>query len=152
MKIDYNPHIAFRAETQPTQAKASESATKPAEPDTFKKSGSVKEDIGRIAKFSTTLGEMTKAAAKAIGYGAATAAAGLTCGWLFGALPRGFKKGGSIIKTFKNPLQSISKKAKIITGLSTAAVAGYQLIKGKLATNQKTSNVDHQLKIGHRKG
>lgn len=151
MQVNYNPQTAFRAQVQPLQTELSQSvATKPLESDTFKKSSSVKEDIGKVAKFFTTLSEMTKATVKAVGYGAATVAAGLSCGWLFGALPRGFKKGNSLKQVFKQPLKSISTKAKVITGLAAATVAGIELVKGKLSANQRTANVDHQLKIGHR--
>lgn len=151
MQVNYNPQTTFRAQVQPLQTELSQSvATKPSESDTFKKSGSVKEDIGKVAKFFTTLSEMTKATVKAVGYGAATVAAGLSCGWLFGALPRGFKKGNSLKQVFKQPLKSISTKAKVITGLAAATVAGIELVKGKLSANQRTANVDHQLKIGHR--
>lgn len=151
MQVNFNPQIAFRSQTAQPQASQQE-VTKPAESDSFKKSGSVKEDIGKVAKFFTTLSEMTKAGVKAVGYGAVTVAAGLSCGWLFGALPRGFKKGNSLKQVFKQPLKSVSTKAKVLTGLATAAVAGYHLIKGKLSANQRTANVDHQLKIGHREG
>lgn len=153
MQVNFNPQIAFKSQTVQPQAETSVVVTtKPTKPDSFKKSGSVKEDIGKAAKFFTTLSEMTKAGVKAVGYGAVTVAAGLSCGWLFGALPRGFKKGNSLKQVFKQPLKSISTKAKVLTGLATAVVAGYHIIKGKLSANQRTANVDHQLKIGHREG
>lgn len=149
-QITFKPNVTFTSQPlEQAQPQVAAPATETA-PDTFEKKGSIKEDIGKFAKFFTTLSEMTKAAVKAIGYGAATTATFLAGGWLFGALPKGFKKGNSLLNTFKHPIKSISTKAKVITGIATAAVAGYQLIKGKLSANQRTANVDHQLNIGHR--
>lgn len=151
MQVNFNPNITFRSQTEPAQTEVQQQpALTQTEPDTFKKSGSVKEDIGKVAKFFTTLSEMTKASVKAMGYGAVTAVGFLAGGWLFGSLPRGFKKGNSLLDVFKHPIRNISTKAKVITGIATAAVAGYHIVKGKLKANQRTANVDHQLNIGHR--
>ncbi len=114
-----------------------------------KRSG-LREDISKIAKFFTTLGEMTKASVKAVGYGTLTVGASLLGFWTFGAVPRGFKNGNNIIDAFKHPIKNISKKGKVITALLGLGVASYHLIKGKLIANQRTANVDHQLKTGHR--
>ena len=149
-QITFNPSFRSQVQIQPNE-QPKEVVVRVGEPDSFsKQSNGMKEDIGKIAKFFTTLSEMTKATIKAVGYGAATAGTFLAGSWLFGALPKGFKKGNSLWNTIKHPLKSISTKAKVITGLATAVVAGYHLVKGKLTANQRTANVDHQLNIGHR--
>ena len=131
------------------QAMSSSQFSQPAEKQPEKRSG-LREDISKIAKFFTTLGEMTKATFKAAGYGALTVAASLTGFWAFGAVPKGFKKGNNVLDAFKHPIKNISKKGKVITALLGLGVASYHLIKGKLIANQRTANVDHQLKTGHR--
>ena len=162
MRIYFNPSMSFKQqmpkdvqEQEKTlqQLPAAKALTQ--EQDAYaatkkqKKSGFV-EGLSKIAKFFTTLSEMTKAIFKAVGYGALTVAASLTSFWAFGAVPRGLKKGNSIIEAFKHPIKNISKKGKIITGILGLGVVSYHLIKGKLSANQRTANVDHQLKTGHR--
>lgn len=157
MQVSFNPNVSFKSQTpqltNPTGAAQSvpQAGSAPvvasAEPE--KRKG-LREDISKIAKFFTTLGEMTKATFKAIGYGALTVVASLTGFWAFGAVPRGFKKGNNILDAFKHPVKNISKKGKVITALLGLGVASYHLIKGKLISNQRTANVDHQLKTGHR--
>lgn len=150
MQVNFNPVVSFKHQT-PTST--NNSTTSVAQvvvvPENQKKSG-FREDISRIAKFFTTLSEMTKATVKAAAYGGLTAGAFLAGFWTFGALPRGFKKGNSLMEVCKRPIKNISTKGKIITTLATLGVASYHLIKGKLVTNQRTANVDHQLKTGHR--
>ena len=131
------------------QAMSSPQFSQPAEKQPEKRSG-LREDISKIAKFFTTLSEMTKASFRAVGYGALTVAASLTGFWAFGAVPRGLKKGNNVLDAFKHPIKNISKKGKVITALLGLGVASYHLIKGKLIANQRTANVDHQLKTGHR--
>ena len=131
------------------QAMSSPQFSQPAEKQPEKRSG-LREDISKIAKFFTTLGEMTKASFKAVGYGALTIAASLAGFWAFGAVPKGFKKGNNVLDAFKHPIKNISKKGKVITALLGLGVASYHLIKGKLIANKRTANVDHQLKTGHR--
>ncbi len=152
MAINFNPNIAFKNQSQQVQPQpvSQPQSVKSAEPDTFQKSHSFKEDIGKVAKFFTTLSEMSKATVKAISYGAATTGVFLAGGWMFGALPRGFRKGNSLKRVFTHPIKSISTKAKVLTTVAAVGAAGYQIIKGKLKTNQRTANVDHQLNIGHR--
>lgn len=150
MQVNFNPNMSFKSnEVSPHEQSEAAVGIKHSKPDTFEKS-SVKEDIGKVAKCFTTLSEMTKASVKALMYGAVTTVVGLACGWMFGALPKGFKKSGSLKQTFGHPLKSISKKAKILTGVATVAVAGFNIIKGILNTNQHTANIDHKLRIGHR--
>lgn len=110
--------------------------------------GSLREGLSDTAKFYTNAKEMTKATAKAVGYGTIAAGATFAGFWLFGAVPRSIKEVNLL--AFKNPLKSLSTKGKVLTALAGVAVAGYELIRGKLRANQKTANVDHQLKTGHR--
>ena len=112
--------------------------------------GGFREDLSKIAKFFTTLSEMTKATVKGAGYGALTGTVFASGFWLFKALPKGFKKGQSLKNVFKHPLKSIGTKGKIISGAAALLVAAGHIINGKLKSNQRTANVDHQLKTGHR--
>jgi len=154
MPVNFNPNLTFTNQMQENQSVVSQkpevAAAKPAESDSFKKSGSFKEDISNIAKFFATLSEMTKATVKAIGYGFGTVGAFLAGNWLFNVLPNGFKKGNSLKQAFTHPIKNIGRTGKIIAGLAGVSVAGYQIIKGKLIANQLTANIDHQLKTGHR--
>lgn len=159
MQVSFNPNVSFKSQTpqvnNPIQNSSAQFIAQPAanvtsvntEPE--KRKG-LREDISKIAKFFTTLSEMTKASFRAVGYGALTVAASLTGFWAFGAVPRGLKKGNNILDAFKHPVKNISKKGKVITALLGLGVASYHLIKGKLISNQRTANVDHQLKTGHR--
>ena len=159
MQVSFNPNVSFKSQTPQFANQIQNSAAQSipqtgvapvvaaAEPE--KRKG-LREDISKIAKFFTTLSEMTKASFRAVGYGALTVAASLTGFWAFGAVPRGFKKGNNILDAFKHPVKNISKKGKVITTLLGLGVASYHLIKGKLISNQRTANVDHQLKTGHR--
>lgn len=153
MQVSFNPNVSFKqqisqGQTTPfVQQPDTTSVINQTEP--AKRKG-VREDISKIAKFFTTLSEMTKATFKAIGYGALTVGASLLGFWTFGAVPRGFAKGNNILDTFKHPIKSISKKGKVVTALLGLGVASYHIIKGKLISNQRTANVDHQLKTGHR--
>lgn len=153
MQVSLNPNVSFKqqisqGQTTPfVQQSNTISVTNQTEP--AKRKG-VREDISKIAKFFTTLSEMTKATFKAIGYGALTVGASLFGFWAFGAVPRGFTKGKNILDAFKHPIKNISKKGKVVTALLGLGVASYHIIKGKLISNQRTANVDHQLKTGHR--
>ncbi|MBQ8168535.1 hypothetical protein IJZ97_03870 [bacterium] len=108
----------------------------------------LRDRVSNVAKFFANVGEMTKATVKAVGFGAITAVTCLAGFWSLGAVPRSFK--AKDFKAIEQPLKSISTKGKVITGLATAGVAAFHLIKGKLLANQRTANVDHQLKTGHR--
>jgi hypothetical protein len=44
----------------------------------------------------------------------------------------------------------MSKSGKVIAGVGSALVLGYNLVKGKLNANQNTAVIDHKLKTGHR--
>jgi len=110
-----------------------------------------KEKIANVWKFFTTLGRMTTAVFKGIGYGAATAASLLAGSWLFNTLPKAFsKEGPKFAQILKHPIKNISKSGKIIAGIGAAAVFAYHLIAGKLSANQRTAVIDHKLHVGHR--
>lgn len=115
-----------------------------------KKKLSLKERIGNVAKAFVAMGEMTKGTLKGFVYGSATGIAFLGGSWMFDALPKGFRKGGSLKEVCKNPFKSVSTKGKVLAGVAALAVATYQIVAAKLKTNQRTANIDHQLNIGHR--
>ena len=121
MAVDFNPSVSFTSYKISDEAakKAREKAT--AENNTQvlelldqcsfeadnnareeKKAGKFKRGIASIAKFFTATEEITKGTAKGAVYGTMTGAACLAAGWLFGALPKGFKKGGSLKEVFKD--------------------------------------------------
>lgn len=105
--------------------------------------------ISKIAKFFVSLDEMTKASIKAVLGGAATAAGTLAAFWIAGTLPRAVSQN-RWKDAFKAPLKNTSKTGKITAGVLAAAVATYHIIRGILKMNQRTANVDHSLKTGHR--
>lgn len=150
MLVNLNPSISFRSQTSTISPIVEKNDREYAEPKPRKDRGGFIEDISKIAKFFTTLSEMTKASFKAAGYGLLTAAVALTGFWTFDAIPRTIRNGNALIDTFKHPLKNISKKGKVLSAIASIGVAGYQIIKGKLKANQRTANVDHQLKTGHR--
>ncbi len=155
MQVSFNPQVSFKQQNKDLLQDMSNRgiAQQPALPvltSEKKKSSNFREDLSKVAKFFTTMSEMTKATLKAIGYGALTTATFLAGFWSFGTLPRAFKKGNSLIEAFKHPIKNISTKGKLITAAAGLGVAAYHLIKGKLISNQRTANVDHQLKTGHR--
>ena len=158
MAVDFNPSVSFTSYKISDEAakKAREKAT--AENNTQvlelldqcsfeadnnaqeeKKAGKFKRGIASIAKFFTATEEITK--------GTATGAACLAAGWLVGALPKGFKKGGSLKEVFKNPMKSMGTPAKVIAGLATAGVVAYHIIRGKMQANQRNAFVDQKLNI-----
>ncbi len=162
MEIGFNPVVSFRAAETNNTAKpvnippsssnlqdSVELSTKQQEKKEEKKRP-FRNFIANVAKFFATTTEMVKGTVKGTAYGLTTGAAILTGGWLFGALPSGFRKGGSLKEVCKHPLKSIGTKSKIIAGVAAFAVGAYHVIAAKLKANQKTANVDHQLKTGHR--
>lgn len=152
MQVSFNPSVSFRQQAASVE-QPKEVVTVPTVPvqlpEPKKKTGFI-EGISNIAKTFATLGEMTKASIKAVGYGSATAAVGLASFWTFSSFPKSFKSLESFKDVVKHPLKNISKTGKIVSGLLGVGVAAFHIIKGILATNQKTANVDHQLKTGHR--
>ncbi|MCM1339176.1 MAG: hypothetical protein NC191_05855 [Muribaculaceae bacterium] len=111
----------------------------------------LKDKVANVWKFFVTTGKMIGAAVKGVVYGAATGVALLGGSWLFNSLPKAFaKEGPKLWATIRHPLTHISKSGKIIAGIGSALVLGYQLIAGKLRANKGTADVDHQLYSGHR--
>ncbi len=122
-----------------------------AEVENIKKSRSVREGAAGIWKFMAVANQMANSALKGLFYGALTGAVLLSGSWLFKALPKAFtKEGPTLWNTIRHPLKNIGKSGKIIAGVGSAAVLGYQLVTGKLEANQRTATIDHKLKIGHR--
>ena len=86
-------------------------------------------------------------------------------GKFFGAVPKGTKKlftqsfgktlknvfvdtPVKIAKTLKNT-ERISKPAKVVVGLISAAVVAGNIIKGKLSANEMNAGIDHRWQVGH---
>ena len=153
MYVSFNPNVSFKQQAPhmpKDNVQQTHKQTAVIQTQEEKKPSGFREDISKIAKFFTSLNEMTKASFKAVGYGALTSAVSLAGFWAFDAVPRGFKKGNKILDAFKHPIKNISTKGKVITAILGLGVAAYHIIKGLLITNQRTANVDHQLKTGHR--
>ena len=162
MEIGFNPAVNFLAGDLQATAKSSTSqspVSSDIQSDTVvlseksekkEKKQPFRNFIAGVAKFFATTTEMVKGTVKGTAYGLTTGAAVLAGSWLFGALPSGFRKGGSLKEVCKHPLKSIGTKSKVVAGLATLAVGAYHIIAAKLRANQKTANVDHQLKTGHR--
>lgn len=112
-----------------------------------KEPGKLRKGLASIAKFFTATEEITKGTAKGAVYGTMTGIGCLAAGWLFNALPKGFKKGGSLKQVFKQPIKSMSTPVKIVAGLAAAGVAAYHIIRGKLMANQRNAFVDQKLRM-----
>lgn len=116
-----------------------------------KKPKSARNSVASLWKFMTTANQMANSALKGLFYGALTGVSLLGGSWVFKALPKAFtKEGPTLWNTIRHPLKNIGKSGKVIAGIGSAAVLGYQLVAGKLAANQKTAVIDHKLKTGHR--
>lgn len=113
------------------------------------KKHSFKDYIANTAKFFVTTSEMVKGTVKGLLYGLAAGGSILGASWLFGALPNGIRKG-ALQNVFKSPLKSLSTKSKAIAAVAALGISTCHIIAAKLKANQKTANVDHQLKTGHR--
>lgn len=155
MQVNFNPNVNFKQQTITTQVPTGQNViSQPVQPVVInnKKSSGFKEKISNVAKFFTNLSEMTKATIKAIAYGGLTSFAIGAGYWTFGAFPRGLrsKEKGTFKNVLNKPFKSLSTKGKVVTVLAGVGVAAFHLIKGKLTANQRTANVDHQLKTGHR--
>lgn len=117
----------------------------PEQPKTFK------DRIANIWKFFAATNQMVKSSLKGLFYGALTGIGVLGSSWLFNSLPKAFAKEGPTLKnTISHPLKNISKSGKIMAGIGAGTVLAYQVLKGKLNANQKTANIDHKMKTGHR--
>lgn len=116
-----------------------------------KKPKTLREKISGAWKFMASADQMVGATLKGVLYGALTGIALLGGSWLFKSLPNAFtKEGPGLWKTITHPLKNISKSGKVIAGIGSAIVLAYNVIKGKLDTNQRTAVIDHKMKTGHR--
>lgn len=112
----------------------------------------LREKTANVWKFFASANKMIKATVKGLFYGAATAAAFLGGSWLFKTLPKAFAKEGPKFKEIiRHPIKNIAKSGKVMAGIAGTGTFAYHIIKGKLQTNQRTADIDHQLKTGHRK-
>ena len=123
--------------------------------DLFKRRGekpkTLKERGADVWKFFASANAFTQAIVKGLAYGVATGAAILAGSWLFNTLPKAFtKEGPKFAEILKHPIKHINKSGKVLASIGTVLVAGYHAVKGKLDANQRTANIDHKLKTGHR--
>ena len=108
----------------------------------------MRERIAGVWKFFASANRLIQAYAKGIAYATVTGFGVLSASWLFNSLPKAFMKNGpKLSATIKHPLNHISKSGKIF---AVVGAMGYQALKGHLSANQKTADIDHQLRVGHR--
>ncbi len=158
MKVGLSP-ISFRADgnqfnlaSNPQKpVVAQEQNTSTLQPEVPKQSKSMRERIAGVWKFFASANKLIQAYAKGIAYATVTAGTVLSASWLFNSLPKTFAKNGpKLIETIKHPLNHISKAGKIYAVVGAVGAFGYQALKGHLSANQRTADIDHQLKVGHR--
>ncbi len=110
-----------------------------------------KDRIANFWKFFASTNQMMQATFKGLFEGTMAAIAFLSGSWLISALPKTFaKEGPKFMEIIKQPLKHIPKAGKVVAGIAGFAVLGYHLVVGKLRANQRTADIDHQLKTGHR--
>ncbi len=159
MKVGLSP-ISFRAgenqfnlqNNQPqVPIVAQEQNTTIPDPEVKKPPKSARERIAGVWKFFASANKLIQAYAKGIAYATVTAGTVLSASWLFNSLPKAFMKDGpKLSATIKHPLNHISKSGKIFAVVGAVGSFGYQALKGHLSANQRTADIDHQLKVGHR--
>ena len=124
---------ATKAEKKTEANAAVNTSTAPMANDSFEKpeqKKTFKERLGGIAKFFVNFKEMAVGIAKGLLYGGAAA----------GVIVLG-DRAINLKHTMKGGMA-----ASIVGG----GIAAFHIIKARLKSNQRTANVDHQLKIGHR--
>lgn len=110
-----------------------------------------KEKTAALWKFFASANQLANAYVKGLFYACATGAGLLGVSWVFNTLPKAFKKEGpKFAEILKHPLKNIPKSGKVIAGLGATVVMGYHAVQGKLKANQRTAEIDHKMKIGHR--
>lgn len=159
MKVGLSP-ISFRAgenqfnlqNNQPqVPIVAQEQNTSISQIEAPKQSKSARERVAGVWKFFASANKLIQAYAKGIAYATVTGFGVLSASWLFNSLPKAFMKNGpKLSETFKHPLNHISKSGKIYAAVGAVGAFGYQALKGHLSANQRTADIDHQLKVGHR--
>ena len=155
MKVGFSP-ISFRAsenqlnlqnnkpQTLGTVQNQDSSILQAEAPKTRK---SMRERIAGVWKFFASANRLIQAYAKGIAYATGV----LSASWLFNSLPKAFMKNGpKLSATIKHPLNHISKSGKIFAVVGAVGAMGYQALKGHLSANQRTADIDHQLRVGHR--
>lgn len=166
MSVSLNPQITFKAENIQEKVKPAqnEPVLKPEkqqviqeqnnqdkflnsqekkEPETKK---TLKQRLASILKFFIATEEITKGTAKGAIYGTLTGGLIMGAGWFFGALPKGMKKGNSLVEVFKHPFRAISSKTKITAGIVAVGIAAYHVVKGNLQANLQKTFIDQKLK------
>lgn len=160
MAINLIPQVKF---TSQVAFKQKESATKP-DAATTQQEQSVSTDskpgakgfIAKIAYAWINATEMTKGFFGGLftgGFVGTTIAAG---DWLVSGLKKTGKKQAKGVEKFKfsqmfkKPTSALSKVGKIYAPIVAGVIFVGSLISARLKANQRTSNVDHQLKTGHR--
>lgn len=159
MKVGLSP-ISFRASenqinlqnNQPQiQAVAQEQSSSILQTEASKTHKPIKERVADVWKFFASANRLIQAYAKGIAYATVTAGTILSASWLFNSLPKAFTKNGpKLVETIKHPLSHISKSGKIFSVVGAVGAFGYEALKGHLSANQRTADIDHQLKVGHR--
>lgn len=159
MKVGFSP-ISFRAsenqlnlqnnkpQTLGTVQNQDSSILQAEAPKTRK---SIRERIAGVWKFFASANRLIQAYAKGIAYATVTGFGVLSASWLFNSLPKAFMKNGpKLSEVVKHPLTHISRSGKIFAVVGAVGAMGYQALKGHLSANQRTADIDHQLRVGHR--
>ncbi len=134
--VGLNPQVAFQAKQAENKTDVNATVntkTAPTPDDSFEKTEhkkTFKEGLGSVAKFFVNMKEMAVGIVKGLLYGGAAA----------GAIVLG-DRAINLKHTMKGGMA-----ASIVGG----GIAAFHIIKARLKSNQRTANVDHQLKIGHR--
>ena len=164
MAVCFNSNVSFRADSAEfSKAENTENitvknaASAPSYPNDAveiakkqkKKRYSFKDFIADTAKFFVTTTEMVKGTFKGIVYGLTVGVSVLGVSLLFGTLPKAFRNG-TLKEALKSPIKSMGTKSKVLAGAAALGIGTYHFIAAKLKANQRTANVDHQLKTGHR--
>lgn len=153
MQVSFNPNVKFTHQQAPQIPlnPVTDSIYAPQQNTRVKQPSKFINGISNIAKFFASFSEMTKGIVKGIFYGATTAAATLGGFWVFGAFPKAISNGKEALKdVLQHPYKNTPKAGKAVAGILAAGVLATHVIKGILNMNERTANVDHKLKTGHR--
>lgn len=110
-----------------------------------------REQTAGFWKFFASTSQLAQGYVKGLFFGVATGMGLLAGSWFFDSLPKAFTKGGpKLSETILHPIKHIGTAGKVIAGLGTVFVMAYHAIKGHLNANQRTADIDHKMKVGHR--
>lgn len=110
-----------------------------------------REGTAGIWKFFASTNQLAQGYVKGLFFGVATGMSLLAGSWFFDSLPKAFTKGGpKLSETILHPIKYIGTAGKVIAGLGTVFVMAYHAVKGHLNANQRTADIDHKMKVGHR--